>query len=143
MVEKSHTAAGHETGFWPHVLDPLRNAGEKVANFFAPSADASSIDDVYEINVELPGVAGEDVDVELHDNVLVVKGEKRFEREETGKTYYFSERRFGSFHRSFRLPEDVDEEDIAADFVDGVLTIKIAKRSSKAPQPKKIEVRKN
>ena len=119
MVEKSHTAAGHEGGFWPHVLDPLRNAGEKIANFFAPSADVASTDDVYEIKIELPGVAEKDIAVELHDNVLVVKGEKRFEREENVKTYYFSERRFGAFHRSFRLPEDVDPEKISADFSDG------------------------
>jgi len=143
MVEKSHTAAGHESGFWPHVLDPLRNAGEKIANFFAPSADAASTEDVYEINVELPGVAEEDVIVELHGNVLVVKGEKRFEREEKGKTYYFSERRFGSFHRSFRLPEDVDAEKIAADFKDGVLSIKIAKRSANKEEPQRIQVRKH
>ena len=70
MVEKSHTAAGHES-----LLDPLRNAGEKIANFFAPSADAASTGDVYEINVELPVVAEEDVTVELHGNVLVVKGD--------------------------------------------------------------------
>lgn len=143
MVEKSHTAAGHENGFWPHVLDPLRNAGEKIANFFAPSADAASTDDVYEINVELPGVSEEDIAVELHDNVLVVKGEKRFEREEKGKTYYFSERRFGSFHRSFRLPEDVDPEKISADFSDGVLAIRVAKRTAQASAPKKIQVTKN
>ena len=104
MVEKSHTAAGHEGGFWPSVMDPLRSAGEKIASFFAPSADAASTEDIYEINIELPGVSSENVGVELHDNVLTVKGEKRVEREQSGKTYYFSERRFGSFHRSFRLP---------------------------------------
>jgi HSP20 family protein len=142
MVEKSHTAAGHEGGFLPSVFDPLRNVGEKIADFFAPSADASSTEDVYEINVELPGVSSDDVTVELHDNVLAVKGEKRFEREETGKTYYFSERRFGSFHRSFRLPEDVDPEKVSADFKDGVLAIKIAKRQAGAQAPRKIQVRK-
>ena len=143
MVEKSHTAAGHESGFWPHVLDPLRNAGEKITNFFAPSADTASTGDVYEINVELPGVAEEDVTVELHGNVLVVKGEKRFEREKKGKTYYFSERRFGSFHRSFRLPEDVDAERIEADFKDGVLSIKVSKRTMNNEEPQKIQVRKH
>lgn len=142
MVEKSHTAASHDSEFWPHVLDPLRNARDKIANFFAPSADAASTDDVYEVNIELPGVSSEDVDVELHDNVLVVKGEKSFENEETGKTYYFSERRFGSFHRSFRLPEDVDPEKVTAAFSDGVLTIKVVKKLAARQSPKKIAIQK-
>ena len=142
MVEKSHTAASHDTGFWPQIMDPLRSAGEKIANFFAPSADAASTESVYEINVELPGVADEDIVVELHDNVLVVKGEKRFEHEEKGKTYYFSERRFGSFHRSFRLPEDVDADKVSADFTDGVLKILVPKRTPASTKARKIEVRK-
>lgn len=143
MVEKSHTAAGHEGGFWPNVMDPLRAAGEKIANFFAPSADAASTEDVYEINIELPGVSSEDVSVELHGNVLTVKGEKRVEQEKSGKTYYFSERRFGSFHRSFRLPEDVDPRNILADFNDGVLTIKVPKQEAERTPPHRIEIRKH
>jgi len=141
MVEKSHTAAGHETGFWPNILDPLRQAGEKIADFFAPSADAAATEETYEINVELPGVSENDISVELHNNVLTVKGEKRFEREEKGKTYYFSERRYGSFHRSFRVPEDVEAEKVTAGFKDGVLTIKVPKKVQHEEASLKIPVR--
>jgi len=96
----------------------------------------------YEINVELPGVKAEDVDVSIHDNSLIVRGEKKFEREETGKSYFFSEREYGAFQRTFRLPPDADGDKINATFGDGVLCLKIAKKSASAVSGKKIEVRK-
>lgn len=145
MVEKSHTAGA--SSFWPGLVDPLRGTlnqwGERVAEFFAPSADASATDDRYEINIELPGVASEDVHVEVHDNVLTVHGEKRETREEKGKTWYFSERRFGAFSRSFRLPPDVSSEEVDATMNDGVLTLRIPKPLPAARSPRKIEVRKS
>lgn len=136
MVEKSHTA-----GWWPNLYEPLRAAGQKVADWVAPRSDASAMENAYEINVELPGVKAEDVDVSIHDNNLVVRGEKKFEREETGKTYFFSEREYGSFQRTFRLPPDADSDNIDASFGDGVLCLKIAKRTASAPGGRKIEVR--
>ena len=105
MVEKSHTA-----GWWPDLYQPLRNIGQRVADWFAPRSDASALEDYYEINVELPGVKTEDVDVSVDDNSLTVRGEKRYEREEAGRTYFFSEREYGSFQRTFRLPPDADSE---------------------------------
>ena len=137
MVEQSHTA-----GWWPNLYQPLRAAGQKVADWFAPRSDASTMEDSYEINVELPGVKPEDVDVSIHDNSLIVRGEKRFEREEKGRSYFFSEREFGSFQRSFRLPPDADGDRVEATFGDGVLSLKIAKRSAAAAAGKRIEVRK-
>jgi HSP20 family protein len=143
MVEKTHTAAGHETGFWPHVMDPMKQLGDKIADFFAPSADAAATDDFYEINMELPGISEDDIMVELKDNILTVKGEKRTAHEEKGKTFYFSERRYGTFHRSFRIPEDVAPEKIGANFTDGVLTIKVPKRANGAEPALKIPVRRH
>lgn len=136
MVEKSHTA-----GWWPNVYEPLRSFGQRVADWIAPRSDASAMEDFYEINVELPGVKAEDVDVSVQDNSLVVRGEKRFEREEKGRTYFFSEREFGAFQRTFRLPPDVDSENIDATFKDGVLCLKIAKQSAATAEGRKIEVR--
>jgi HSP20 family protein len=142
MVEKSHTAAGNDHGWWPSMYEPLRNVGRKIADFFAPEADASATGEAYVINVELPGVEAGNVDVSVHDHMLTLKGEKRSEHEDKGKTYFFSERRYGSFQRSFRLPPDVVEDEISADFKDGVLTLRIPKQSSAAQkQRKKIEVR--
>lgn len=142
MVEKSHTATGNETGWWPNMYEPLRNVGRKIADFFAPEADAAATDNAYVINVELPGVEAANVDVSVHDHMLTLKGEKKSEHEEKGKTYFFSERRYGSFQRSFRLPPDVAEEDISADFKDGVLTLRVPKRGpAEQKERKKIEVR--
>ena len=136
MVETSHTA-----GWWPRVQEPLQNFRRKVADWFAPPSDASNLDDRYEISVELPGVKPEDVDVAIHDNNLVIKGEKRFEHAETGRSYFFSEREYGSFQRSFRLPPDAEQEQIEATFNDGVLSISIPKRSAASIQGRKIEIR--
>jgi HSP20 family protein len=140
MVEKSHTATGHLGDWWPSVYGPLRNVGQKIADFFAPEADASTTDQYYEINIELPGVAPEDVDVTVHENNLTIKGEKQARRDEQGRTYFFSERIYGAFQRSFRLPADTDPDKIAADFKDGVLTIKIAKQSEMPDKARKIQV---
>lgn len=140
MVERAHTAESAGTALWPHIMEPLRHVGHRIAEFFAPTADASSAEDSYEINMELPGVAAADVQVELHGANLMVKGEKRFEREEKGRTYYFSERRFGSFQRSFRLPEDVAGDEVAASFKDGVLTIRIPRRKPHAQGARRIHV---
>ena len=126
---------------WPHLFEPFRNAVASVANFFSPSVDAANAEDAYEINMELPGVAPEDIDVPLHDHVLTIKGEKRNTREEKTKTYYFTERSYGAFQRSFRLPGDVDASDIGADFNDGVLTLTLPKTSPAKREEKKIAVR--
>ncbi len=137
MVEKSHTA-----GWWPDLYQPLRNIGQRVADWFAPRSDASALENYYEINVELPGVKTEDVDVSVEDNSLTVRGEKRYEREETGRTYFFSEREYGAFQRTFRLPPDADGEKIDAEFSDGILRLKVAKRTPLKTEGRRIEVRK-
>lgn len=136
MVEKSHTA-----GWWPNLYEPLRSFGQRVADWIAPRSDASAMADYYEINVELPGVKADDVDVSVHDNSLVVRGEKRFEREETGRTYFFSEREYGAFQRTFRLPPDADMNSIDAASGDGVLTVRIPKLTATPEAGRKVEVR--
>ncbi len=127
--------------FWPRFFDPFRDLGSAISNFFSPSADAVNKEDCYEIQVELPGVAEKDVDVSIENNTLTIKGEKRSEREEKDKNYYFSERRYGAFERSFRLPEDVKETDIKATYKDGVLRLLLPKSEAKKPVGRKIEVK--
>lgn len=138
MVEK--TLPG---GHWPHVFDPLRNFGSKVADWLAPASEARSDDDAYNISVELPGVAEKDIDVTVDNGLVTIKGEKKTSREEKGETWYFSERQYGSFSRSFRLPADADEGAVTADLKDGVLKISIAKVSpAKAAGNNKITINK-
>lgn len=124
MVEKSHT-----TGFWPSLYEPLRGIGSRVAEWFAPASEASVDEDGYRIRMELPGVDEKDVKVSVEDGVVTVKGEKQSSREETGETWYFSEREYGAFSRSFRLPPDADAGRVGAELKDGVLTINIAKKA--------------
>lgn len=137
MVETSHAAT-----WWPNLYEPLRHVGQKVADWIAPRSDASAMQDSYEINVELPGVKPENVEVTVHDDSLFVRGEKRSEREEKGRTYFFTEREYGSFQRTFKLPPDADSEKVDATFGNGVLCLKIAKRTSAARAGKTIKIRK-
>lgn len=124
MVEKSHTS-----GFWPSLYEPLRSFGTRLAEWVAPASEASTNGAGYRIAIELPGVAEKDVEVSVDDGVVTVKGEKSASREEKGETWYFSERQYGAFARSFRLPPDADEGAVKADLRDGVLTVTVARKA--------------
>ncbi len=144
--DSERQSVGRGDVFWPHLFDPFRSFGHTlgttVSNFFSPSAEAHQSTDKYTVAVELPGVKADDIDVSLHDNVLTIKGEKRSEREEKDaeKNTYFSERTYGAFQRSFRLPADVKADDIDAHFTDGVLTVSIPKVQEEVVKPRKINV---
>jgi HSP20 family protein len=136
MVEKSHT-----TGFWPSLADPFRTVGAKLAEWVAPASEASVKEDAYTIRMELPGVAEDDLKLTVHDGVVTVTGEKKTERAESGETWYFSERQYGRFSRSFRLPPDADQDAVSADLVDGVLRVSVAKKSPEAePTARRIPI---
>lgn len=136
MVEKSHT-----TGFWPNFYEPFRAFGGKLAEWVAPASEASGADDAYRIAVELPGVAEEDIHLSVDDGVVSLTGEKKTSREEKGETWYFSERQYGAFSRSFRLPPDADGAAVAAELKDGVLTITVPKlEPAEAPGAKRVEI---
>lgn len=135
MVEKSPGP-----GFWPSVYEPLRTFGSRIAEWISPSADAKATGKEYEITIELPGVDKDDIDISLHEGVLTVKGEKRSERTEEGEGYFFSERQYGRFQRTFRLPGDVKDDKVSADFSNGVLKIRVPKRGVEEKKTKKIEV---
>jgi HSP20 family protein len=88
----------------------------------------------------LPGIDARNIDVKLANGVLTIRGEKKEEKEEKEKDYYLSERRFGSFQRSFELPEGIDEDKIQASFEKGVLTIKLPKGAEAQKPEKKISI---
>ncbi len=102
-----------------------------------PVVDISETEHDYRINLEIPAVAREDVEVSLNDGVLRVSGTRNIERDEAEKTLRL-ERSQGSFSRSFRLPENVDEESISATVKEGVLYLVITKRVKDTPR--RIEV---
>ncbi len=137
MVETSHTSGG-----WPTMFEPFRNMGRQVADWFAPASEAAVDENTYRIVLELPGVEDKDIDVSVNDGVVTVKGEKKSTREEKGETWYFSERQYGSFSRSFRLPPDADAGKVSADLKDGVLTVNITKKGPEAPESQKVTINK-
>ena len=94
----------------------------------------------YQITAELPGLDEKDVEVTVADGVLTIKGEKSAEKEEKKKDYYRAERSFGSFKRSFALPEGVDQGKIEANFQKGLLTITMPKVAAAQAQAKKITI---
>jgi HSP20 family protein len=100
----------------------------------SPSVDVSEDDGNYIVTAELPGTKREDVTVELEDDVLTIRGEKRNEREEKKEKRRFVERSYGTFSRSFTLPANADAERVGASFKDGVLTVTIGKRPEAKPR---------
>ncbi|MDH5666441.1 MAG: Hsp20/alpha crystallin family protein [Nitrospira sp.] len=120
----------------------LRTPGGKehltVADWI-PTVDISETDQSYLIKAELPEVKKEDVKVRVEDGVLTLSGERRQEKEEKGKKYHRVERSYGSFVRSFALPESVDESGVKAEYKDGVLNLHLPK--AEKAKPKAIEVK--
>jgi HSP20 family protein len=122
---------------------PVRKDGGKeeamtVAEW-APLVDIVEEEKEYLIKAELPEVKKEDVKVTVQDEVLTVTGERKFEKEEKGRKYHRIERAYGSFTRSFTLPEDADAEKVVAEFKDGVLKVHLPK--SEKAKPKSVEVK--
>ena len=109
---------------------------------FSPSMDVSETDRQLEVSAELPGMDDEDIEVTLTDGVLTVKGEKRSESEEEDKHHYRLERSYGAFRRSFRLPPEIDADDVSASFDKGVLKVTVAKKEAAESATRKIEVSK-
>ncbi len=123
--------------FWA----PLRREGEATSAFFAPRVDIKDKDDHFEITAELPGVAKDDIHLTLADGVLTLEAETRQEdKEEKDGKIIRQERRYGKLMRSFNLGSEVHEEDISADFKDGVLTLKAPKRAEPALTTRRISV---
>ncbi len=109
------------------MYEPFHTLGTRIAEWFSPPSEASSDDTDYIIEAELPGVSIDDIDLTLHDGIITLKGEKRSSRQESGDSYFFSERRYGAFARNYQLPKDVDPESIRAEMKEGVLNIRIAR----------------
>lgn len=137
MVEKSQ----NDPGFWPTFYEPFRHLGTRVADWLSPASDAKADDNAYRISMELPGVEEKDIDVSVHEGVVTVKGEKTAEREEKGDTWFFSERQYGAFSRTFRLPADADGDKVEAHLKDGVLNISVPKAVAKAPEARRVSIK--
>lgn len=117
----------------------LSNEAQAVADW-APSVDIAETDKEYTVKAELAGVPKDAVKVDVQNGVLTLSGERKFEKEDKDQKHHRIERAYGSFTRSFTVPEDVDTARISADYKDGVLNVRLPKAEVKKPAAKRIEV---
>jgi HSP20 family protein len=104
-----------------------------------PSVDIFETDNEVVIKAEVPGMNPKDIDVRLENNVLMLKGERKFEKEQKEENYHRIEREYGSFSRTFSLPMAVDGDKVTAEYKDGVLKIVLPKKEETKPKPIKID----
>lgn len=95
--------------------------------FLNPKVDISDTEKEYVVTAELPGVEKKDISLEIQDRILTIKGHKQLNHQEKNKNYYLVERTYGTFSRSFELPQPAESQDVKAKFDNGVLTICIPK----------------
>jgi len=120
-------------------VEPVLRYGTSVG-LSAPAVDVVEKEKEYQITAELPGLDEKDIEVNVADDVLSIRGEKKEEWEEKDKNYHLSERRYGSFQRTFQLPSGIDAENIAATFQKGVLTVTLPKTPEAQKKEKKIAI---
>lgn len=112
----------------------------RTASAFSPTFDVKETADAFVVRADLPGVEEKNVDVSIHNGVLTITGARQAEERKEGESYYLYERQFGSFSRSFALPDTADAERIEAKLTDGVLELSIGKRAE--AKPRKIALKK-
>jgi HSP20 family protein len=115
---------------------------ESYEHNFSPAINTREGEFAYHVEVDLPGMKKEDIDIKIEDNTLVISGERKMSSEMKEENYYKIESQFGSFSRSFSLPEDVDIENIHANSTDGVLEVVVPKlESAKIDKVKKVAIK--
>lgn len=107
---------------------------------FVPPVDIYEDEHSITLKLEVPGMNERDIDIKLENNTLSVRGERNFEKEEKEENFHRIERRYGAFARSFTLPNTVDTENVEANYENGVLRVKLAKRAEAKPKQIKIGV---
>jgi HSP20 family protein len=128
-------------------IDPFRELASLFENFaegtgksqiqsgtFVPPVDVYEDEHTLILKLDVPGVSEEDLDVQLENNTLTVKGERRFEKEEKEENFHRIERRYGSFLRTFRVPNTIDSEHVDAQYEKGVLKLTFARKAEAKPK---------
>ncbi len=106
---------------------------------WTPAIDIDENDDAFVVIADLPGLTKKDININIKENMLTISGERNFEKKDENKNYYRSERRYGSFKRSYQLTDKVISDKISASFKDGVLTVTVPK--AEEVKPKEIEIK--
>jgi HSP20 family protein len=117
---------------------PARRDEEMSLGAWMPPVDIAEDKDKIVLTAELPGFHENQIDIEMEGNLLTLRGERKFEEEKEGRNYHRVERSYGQFVRSFTLPNNVDRDNIKANFSDGVLRIELPKREEAKPRQIKV-----
>ena len=125
------------------AFNPFFGESELSTHTWAPPVDIYETENDIVLKAELPGVDPKDVEVRVEDSTLYMKGERKFEKEVKNENYHRVERSYGSFARSFSLPNSINAEKVKAEFKDGLLTLTLPKREEAKPRAIKIDVSKN
>jgi HSP20 family protein len=125
---------------FPHAWDRPFRGEEAGARVWAPPVDVFETDKNMVFKVELAGVDPNDVEVRVEGNTLYLKGHRNIEKDAKDQKYHHVERFFGSFARSFTLPQSLDGEKVAAEYRDGILTLTLPKKEEAKPKTIKISV---
>ncbi len=107
---------------------------------WTPKVDIYETENSYVLNAELPGLTKEEINIDVNDNTLTLKGEKKFEEKVQKDSYVRVERSYGNFARSFVLSDDVDTEGITANYKEGVLELTLPKKEEAKPKEIKVEI---
>jgi HSP20 family protein len=121
--------------FWGH-----RRGGE-IEEFITPAVDVEESDKEISVKAEIPGIDPQEIEVSISGNNLIIKGERKQEREEKKKNYHVRECSYGSFYRSIPLPVEVETDQVSADYKKGILHITLPKSQKVLPKQIKIEVK--
>ena len=124
------------------MLNEFNTASPEAVNYdFVPAINTREGEYAYHVEVDLPGISKEDIEIKVEDNTLVISGERKVKEEIKEENYYKVESRFGTFSRSFSLPEEADIENIHAESTDGVLEVVVPKlESAKIDKVKKVAI---
>jgi HSP20 family protein len=141
---------GNGNGNRPNVRDPYSLAREllgwdpffsaRPASAFAPAFEVKETNDSFVLRADVPGVEEKDLDIAVHNGVLTISGSRQAEERKEGESYAIYERQYGSFSRSFALPDMADGERVEAGLTNGVLTLTVAKKAE--AKPRKIAIKK-
>ena len=129
--------------FFRDAFSPAVSEGELSTRTWAPPVDIYEDGDNLVLKAELPGINPDDVDIRVENNTLYLKGERKFEKEVKEQNYHRVERSYGTFTRTFSLPNSIDSDKVAANYKDGVLTLTMPKKEEAKPKTIKVNVAKN
>ena len=138
LYDRPSTALRTLGGSWADLFDGFWN--NDFARSFEPRVEVTERDKDYRLSIEVPGMSKEDIHVEVKEGVLRFHGEKKAEKHEKDECCSYSERTFGSFDRSFRLPRHVDTGNIGASYKNGILELTIPKTEEAKPKEIKVKV---